>query len=70
MCCWASADAKIHIPIIFVTAYGDVSMSVRAMKAGAVDFLTKPRALATSPGSKSVVFEPQQCSRHNSVFWQ
>jgi FixJ family two-component response regulator len=36
------ADAKIHIPIIFVTAYGDVSMSVRAMKAGAVDFLTKP----------------------------
>jgi FixJ family two-component response regulator len=34
--------AKIQIPIIFVTAYGDVSMSVRAMKAGAVDFLTKP----------------------------
>jgi FixJ family two-component response regulator len=36
------SDAGIHIPIIFVTAYGDVSMSVRAMKAGAVDFLTKP----------------------------
>jgi FixJ family two-component response regulator len=36
------ADARIHIPIIFVTAHGDVSMSVRAMKAGAVDFLTKP----------------------------
>ena len=36
------ADAKIYIPIIFVTAHGDVSMSVRAMKAGAVDFLTKP----------------------------
>jgi FixJ family two-component response regulator len=36
------ANAKIHIPIIFVTAHGDVSMSVRAMKAGAVDFLTKP----------------------------
>jgi FixJ family two-component response regulator len=36
------ADAKIQIPIIFVTAHGDVSMSVRAMKAGAVDFLTKP----------------------------
>ncbi len=36
------ADAKIHISIIFVTAYGDVAMSVRAMKAGAVDFLTKP----------------------------
>jgi FixJ family two-component response regulator len=36
------ADAKIHISIIFVTAYGDVFMSVKAMKAGAVDFLTKP----------------------------
>jgi len=35
-------DARIHIPIIFITAYGDVFMSVRAMKAGAVDFLTKP----------------------------
>jgi FixJ family two-component response regulator len=31
-----------HIPIIFMTGYGDVPMSVRAMKAGAVDFLTKP----------------------------
>ena len=34
--------ADIHIPIIFITAYGDVPMSVRAMKGGAVDFLTKP----------------------------
>jgi FixJ family two-component response regulator len=32
----------IHLPIIFITAHGDVPMSVRAMKAGAVDFLTKP----------------------------
>jgi len=32
----------IHLPIIFLTAYGDIPMSVRAMKAGAVDFLTKP----------------------------
>jgi len=31
-----------HIPIIFVTAYGDIPMTVRAMKAGAVEFLTKP----------------------------
>jgi RNA polymerase sigma factor (sigma-70 family) len=36
------AVAKIPIPIIFVTGGGDISMSVRAMKAGAVDFLTKP----------------------------
>jgi len=34
--------AKIHIPIIFITAHGDIPMSVRAMKAGAVEFLTKP----------------------------
>jgi FixJ family two-component response regulator len=36
------AKANIHIPIIFMTGYGDIPMSVRAMKAGAVDFLPKP----------------------------
>jgi FixJ family two-component response regulator len=36
------AKSEIRIPIIFITAHGDVPMSVRAMKAGAVDFLTKP----------------------------
>lgn len=36
------AKSNIKIPIIFVTGHGDISMSVRAMKAGAVDFLTKP----------------------------
>jgi FixJ family two-component response regulator len=36
------ADANIQIPIIFITAHGDIQMSVRAMKAGAVEFLTKP----------------------------
>jgi FixJ family two-component response regulator len=36
------AKAEIHIPIIFMTGHGDIPMSVRAMKAGAVDFLTKP----------------------------
>src|SRR6266446_4127721 len=35
-------DADIPIPIIFVTCHGDIPMSVRAMKAGAVEFLTKP----------------------------
>src|ERR1043166_5211064 len=33
---------RIDMPIIFITAYGDVPMSVQAMKAGAVEFLTKP----------------------------
>jgi FixJ family two-component response regulator len=36
------AAANIHIPIIFITAHGDIPMSVRAMKAGALEFLTKP----------------------------
>jgi len=35
-------DANIHIPVIFITAHGDIPMTVRAMKAGAVEFLTKP----------------------------
>jgi FixJ family two-component response regulator len=34
--------ANIRIPIVFITGHGDIPMSVRAMKAGAVDFLTKP----------------------------
>jgi FixJ family two-component response regulator len=36
------AEANIHSPIIFITGHGDIPMSVRAMKAGAVEFLTKP----------------------------
>jgi len=36
------AKANIHIPIIFMTGHGDIPMSVRAMKGGAIDFLTKP----------------------------
>jgi FixJ family two-component response regulator len=36
------AKASIQIPIIFMTGHGDIPMTVRAMKSGAVDFLTKP----------------------------
>ena len=36
------AARKIHIPIVFLSGHGDIPMSVRAMKAGAVEFLTKP----------------------------
>jgi RNA polymerase sigma factor (sigma-70 family) len=35
-------EAKINIPIIFISAHGDVPMTARAMKAGAIEFLTKP----------------------------
>ena len=36
------AKANIHVPIIFITGHGDIPMTVRAMKAGAVEFLPKP----------------------------
>ena len=36
------ADAGVQIPIVFITAHGDIPMTVRAMKSGAVEFLTKP----------------------------
>jgi FixJ family two-component response regulator len=36
------AKANIHMPIIFMTGHGDIPMTVRAMKGGAVDFMTKP----------------------------
>jgi FixJ family two-component response regulator len=36
------SDAGVHIPVIFVTGHGDIPMTVKAMKSGAVEFLTKP----------------------------
>src|ERR1700723_2003839 len=36
------ADSGVPIPIIFITGHGDIPMSVKAMKSGAVEFLTKP----------------------------
>ena len=36
------AKANIRLPIIFITGYGDIPMTVQAMKAGAIEFLTKP----------------------------
>jgi FixJ family two-component response regulator len=36
------AESGIHLPIVFITGHGDIPMSVRAIKAGAIEFLTKP----------------------------
>ena len=36
------AEAGVEIPIVFITAHGDIPMSVKAMKSGAIEFLTKP----------------------------
>jgi len=38
----ALAERGYHLPIVFITGHGDIPMSVRAMKAGAVDFIPKP----------------------------
>jgi FixJ family two-component response regulator len=38
------AESGIQLPVIFISGYGDISMSVRAMKSGAMEFLTKPCA--------------------------
>ncbi len=36
------AEANCHLPVVFITGHGDIPMSVRAMKGGAVDFMAKP----------------------------
>ena len=36
------AEMGVHVPVIFITGHGDIPMTVRAMKSGAVEFLTKP----------------------------
>jgi FixJ family two-component response regulator len=36
------AESKIHLPVIFISGFGDIPMSVRAIKSGAIEFLTKP----------------------------
>lgn len=53
-------SAGIHVPIVFITAHGDVPMASRALKAGAVEFLMKPfqkndllAAIKSSPGPGS-----------------
>lgn len=60
------AKARVTVPVIFISGYADVPMSVRAMKAGAFEFLTKPvrhqdlldaiqRAIGTKPASRTTV---------------
>jgi FixJ family two-component response regulator len=47
------AQSGVPIPIIFITGHGDIPMTVRAMKAGAVEFLTKPFRHSGSARSRS-----------------
>jgi FixJ family two-component response regulator len=55
------ADDRAPMPIIFITGYGDIPMSVRAMKAGAVEFLTKPF------GDEALLVAVRQAIDHSQV---
>jgi FixJ family two-component response regulator len=73
------SKAGIDVPVIFLTGYGDIPMTVRAMKAGAVEFLTKPfrgqelieavqKALARDREQRKHRFETSELQeRHNSL---
>ena len=56
---------RIEMPIIFITGYGDVPMTVRAMKAGAVEFLTKPFAEEALLGAIRHAIERSQTALGN-----
>ncbi len=61
---------NIQVPIIFLTAFGDIPMTVRVIKAGAIDFLTKPVAsklllerIEAVLEQQSLLYEQGQCNR-------
>ena len=58
------AEADIHLPVIFVTGHADIPMSVRAMKAGAVEFLTKPVR------DQDLLDAVQHCIQRARASWQ
>ena len=58
---------RIEMPIIFITGYGDVPMTVRAMKAGAVEFLTKPLAEEALLGAIRHAIERSQTALGNEA---
>src|SRR5438270_2504010 len=61
------AAANTPLPIIFITGYGDIPMSVRAMKAGAVEFLTKPFRDQDLLDAVGVALEQDRVRRANEV---
>ena len=58
------AEAGVQLPIIFVTGHGDIPMSVQAMKAGAVEFLTKPFRDQTLLDAIRQAIERDRVARH------
>jgi len=60
------AEAGIDVPIIFMTGHGDIPMTVRAMKAGAVDFLTKPFRDQDMLDAVTAAIERDRSRRHQA----
>jgi FixJ family two-component response regulator len=60
------AAQGIKLPIIFITGYGDIPMSVRAMKAGATEFLTKPFRDQDLLDAIQQALERDRAARHHS----
>jgi FixJ family two-component response regulator len=61
------ARLGIHIPIIFITAHGDIPMSVSAMKSGAAEFLTKPFRSRTLLGAVRAAIERDRTARKSQL---
>jgi FixJ family two-component response regulator len=60
-------QSGIHIPIVFITGHGDIPMSVRAMKAGAAEFLTKPfRSRSLLDAIRAAIERDRSASRERS----
>jgi FixJ family two-component response regulator len=57
-------DAGVHIPIIFLTGHGDIPMTVKALKSGAMEFLTKPFVDQDLLNAIQKAFERDQTMRH------
>jgi FixJ family two-component response regulator len=60
------ADAGMRIPIIFITGHGDIPMTVRAIKSGAVEFLTKPFVDQDLLNAIQQAFDRDRATRHQS----
>ena len=58
------ADAGVRIPIIFITGHGDIPMTVKAIKSGAVEFLTKPFIDEDLLNAIQQAFERDRVTRH------
>ena len=58
------ADAGVRIPIIFITGHGDIPMTVKAIKSGAVEFLTKPFDDQDLLNAIQLAFERDRTTRH------